>query len=228
MTEAQRQAGGDWEWLMVNELQGSNLAVDVIRVWLVFIWHIIHIRHCFPIPHATLDLPLPSLFRRQGTTVIGTIWLSLLAWVRLSDYCQTAWTRVFTLPRSLVYLPLLLFHTQHICHCLSINKLEGWWIRICKHIHKFYGFPSPVKHYRINTFRCMNGSHYKLLGLFCSLLLLTQEKCGLNNPLQFFFLIFLPWKSIAPAVWSFPLCSFIWLRVMPTMYFLPFHCCSTA
>lgn len=65
---------------------------------------------------------------------------------------------------------------------------------------------------------------YEQPRLFSSLQLLSQEKYDPNNPLQFFFLIFLPWKSIAAAGWSFPLCSFIWIGVMPTMYFLLFPC----
>lgn len=111
--------GEDWVWVLLEGPWGSNLAVGVILAWLVFIWHIIHIKQCFPVPHATLDLPLSPLFQRHGTTVMGTIWHSLLARVRLCDYCQTAWTRVPALPLLLVclLLPLPLFHTQpFICH----------------------------------------------------------------------------------------------------------------
>ena len=37
----------------------------------------------------------------------------------------------------------------------------------------------------------------------------------------FYFLVFSLWKSHAPAGRTFPLCSFMWMRVMPPVYFLP-------
>lgn len=111
--------GENGEWVPVEELWGSNLAVSVILMWLVFIWHIIHIRQCFPVPHATLDLPLSSLFQRHGTSVMGTIWHSLLAQVRLYDYCQAAWTRVLA-------LTLLLCFTPRPCICHFFTQTNSW------------------------------------------------------------------------------------------------------
>lgn len=50
---------------------------------------------------------------------------------------------------------------------------------------------------------------------------LKKKVCRANNALHVYFLVFSLWKSRAPAGWTFWLCRFIWMRLMPTVCFLP-------
>lgn len=160
---------------------------------------------------------------------MGTIWHSLLARVRSLWLLPNGMNKGSRSPSSpgvsLAPSPSV-SHPALYLSFLHTNKLMSGWIHICKDIQQFYGFPSPVNGLRwmwpLDV--CTANTSHATVPVF--LWLAVQEKTvhGTNNTLHFYFLVFLLWKSRALAGWTFPLCSFIWMRVMQTVCFLLLPC----